>query len=63
MADFVSVQTKVEVCRDVKDNFLLALSIDGNADFLLTGDKDLLDIKQFGRTTIFTISNFLQVQH
>ncbi len=63
VADFVSVQTKVEVCRDVKDNFLLALSIDGNADFLLTGDKDLLDIKQFGRTTIFTISNFLQVQH
>lgn len=43
-ADFVSVQTKVNVCRDVKDNFLLSLSVDGKADFLLTGDKDILEL-------------------
>ena len=59
-ADFVKVQTKIEVCRDPKDNFLLSLSIDGNADFLLTGDKDLLDLTKFGETTIVTISAFLQ---
>jgi len=59
-ADFVKVQTKIEVCRDPKDNFLLSLSIDGNADFLLTGDKDLLDLIKFGDTTIITISDFLQ---
>ena len=59
-ADFVKVQTKIEVCRDTKDNFLLSLSIDGNADFLLTGDKDLLDLTKFGKTTILTISDFLQ---
>jgi len=58
-ADFVKVQTKVEVCRDPKDNFLLSLSVDGNADFLLTGDKDLLDIGKFGETSIVTISDFL----
>jgi putative PIN family toxin of toxin-antitoxin system len=59
-ADFVKVQSKVEVCRDLKDNFLLSLSIDGNADFLLTGDKDLLDLIKFGETRILTISNYLQ---
>ncbi len=59
-ADFVEVQTEVAVCRDPKDNFLLSLSVDGNADFLLTGDKDLLDIVKFGKTSITTISNFLQ---
>ena len=59
-ADFVKVKTKIEVCRDPKDNFLLSLSIDGNADFLLTGDKDLLDLIKFGETTIVTISAFLQ---
>ena len=59
-ADFVKVQTKIEVCRDPKDNFLLSLSVDGNADFLLTGDKDLLDLTKFGVTTIITISDFLQ---
>ena len=59
-ADFVKVQTKIEVCRDPKDNFLLSLSIDGNADFILTGDKDLLDLTKFGETTIINISDFLQ---
>lgn len=59
-ADFVKVQSKIEVCRDPKDNFLLSLSIDGNANFLLTGDKDLLDLTEFGETTIITISDFLQ---
>lgn len=59
-ADFVEVQSKVEVCRDLKDNFLLSLSLDGNADFLLTGDKDLLDLIEFGETRISTISNYLQ---
>jgi uncharacterized protein len=59
-ADFVKVQTKIEACRDPKDNFLLSLSIDGNADFLLTGDQDLLDLIKFGETTILTISDFLK---
>jgi len=59
-ADFVKVHTKVEVCRDIKDNFLLSLSIDGNADYLLTGDKDLLELEKFGETNIKTISSFLE---
>ncbi len=59
-ADFVKVQSKIEVCRDPKDNFLLSLSIDGSSDFLLTGDKDLLDLTKFGETIIITISDFLK---
>lgn len=58
-ADFVKVQTQIEICRDPKDNFLLSLSVDGNADYLLTGDKDLLELTKFGKTTIITISDFL----
>lgn len=60
-ADFVKVETITEVCRDPKDNFLLSLSLDGDADILLTGDKDLIDLKEFGKTKILTISNFLQI--
>lgn len=59
-ADLVNVHSKIEVCRDSKDNFLLSLSLDGNADYLLTGDKDLLDLNKFGKTTILTISEFLK---
>jgi len=59
-ADLVKVKTQITVCRDPKDNFLLALSIDGNADFLLTGDNDLLELTKIGETVIVTISDFLQ---
>lgn len=41
-AGVVNVKSKVEACSDSKDNFLLALSKDGNVDFHLTGDNDLL---------------------
>lgn len=58
-ADFVKVKSKIELCRDPKDNFLLSLSADGKADYLLTGDKDLLDLVNFGKTEILTISQFL----
>ncbi len=34
--------SEINACRDPKDNFLLSLSLDGNATHLLTGDKDLL---------------------
>ena len=46
-ADFVQVSSQIEVCRDKKDNFLLSLCVDASADFLITGDKDLLDRVHF----------------
>jgi uncharacterized protein len=54
------LETIDDICRDSKDNFLLSLSVDGNADFLLTGDKDLLELAKFGETRIITISDFLK---
>ena len=59
-AVLVKVSTTINVCRDPKDNFLLSLAIDGNADYLLTGDKDLLDLIKLGETEIITITNFLK---
>ncbi len=58
-AEFIEVTSKTEVCKDPKDNFLLSLSMDGNADFLLTGDNDLLILIKFRKTSIITISDFL----
>jgi uncharacterized protein len=58
--DLIEVASIVTVCRDSKDNFLLALAKDGKADYLLTGDKDLLELVQFGNTRIETIAVFLE---
>jgi putative PIN family toxin of toxin-antitoxin system len=57
--DLVEVESIVTICRDPKDNFLLALAKDGKADYLLTGDKDLLELKKFGKTKIKTITAFI----
>ncbi len=59
--EIIDVKSKVEVCRDPKDNFLLALAKDGSADFLITGDKDLLDIRQFEMTQILSYSTFKEI--
>lgn len=56
----VEVSSIVNMCRDPKDNFLLSLALDGKADFLLTGDKDLLELKSFKKTKILTITSFLK---
>lgn len=49
------VSSDIRECRDIKDNFLLNLAVDSNADFLVTGDSDLLDLKSIGNTEILTI--------
>ena len=58
-AIYINVASEVLACRDPKDNFLLALSVDGNATHLLTGDKDLLILKKFGKTRILTVTEYM----
>ncbi len=57
----IKIKSKVEICRDAKDNFLLALSKDAKADFLITGDKDLLILKKYGKTIILKLSDFIKL--
>ena len=57
----VEVVSNVEACRDPKDNFLLALARDGRADYLISGDLDLLDMKNFEDTRIVTFYEFEKV--
>ena len=58
-AEFIEVKSTIKVCRDPKDNFLLALAKDGKASHLITGDRDLLDMKRYKQTTIESFSTYL----
>lgn len=51
----VQVTTEINRCRDIKDNFLLSLAVDCSADYLVTGDNDLLDLGNINKTKIITI--------
>jgi uncharacterized protein len=55
------IQNIPEICRDPKDNFLLCLCDIGNADYLVTGDKDLLDLQEYKSTKIITASAFEEI--
>ncbi|BAB74120.1 putative toxin-antitoxin system toxin component, PIN family [Anabaena sp. FACHB-709] len=56
---FIIITTEVSICRDPKDNYLLALAKDSNANFLVTGDQDLLMIERFENTEIVTYQQLL----
>lgn len=58
---FYEVATTVSACRDEKDNFLLALAQESQADYLLTGDKDLLILKKFEQTNIITVATYKDI--
>jgi putative PIN family toxin of toxin-antitoxin system len=46
------------ICRDPKDDYLLALAKAGKAQLLVTGDADLLVLKKYGKTIIIKPADF-----
>jgi putative PIN family toxin of toxin-antitoxin system len=51
----IKTKSIINKCRDPNDNFLLELAIDGEADYLVSGDKDLLIIKKIKNCQIITL--------
>lgn len=56
----INVESRIEICRDPKDNFLLNLAVDGKADFLVTGDQDLLVLGKIKTTEILTFRKLIE---
>ncbi len=54
----IEITSNILICRDPDDNFFLNLAVDGNADYLITGDKDLLILEKINNTKIITIADF-----
>ena len=48
------------VCRDPDDDELLAIALAGKAEIILTGDKDLLTLKQFQGIKILSPRQFVE---
>lgn len=54
----VDLKTKTDICRDLKDNYLISLAIDSNADFLITGDNDLIVLTKVENTSMIKFNDF-----
>jgi len=48
-------------CRDPEDDFILGLIDKIKADYLITGDEDLLTIKTYRKTKITTLRQFWEI--
>ena len=51
-------QSLQSVCRDPDDDAILACALEARADYLVTGDVDLLELKVFRRIQIVTPRDF-----
>jgi len=55
------LSTPNAVTADSDDNAILACAVDGQADFLVTGDPHLLKLKSYSGIKIITPAIFLQI--
>jgi putative PIN family toxin of toxin-antitoxin system len=55
------IKSKYDLCRDAKDNFLLDLIEESKADYVVTGDADLLEIREFLTAKIITPKDFERI--
>jgi putative PIN family toxin of toxin-antitoxin system len=47
------------ICRDPADDWVIACAVIGDADVIVSGDRDLLDLGQVGQTQILSPRQFL----
>jgi putative PIN family toxin of toxin-antitoxin system len=57
--ELVEVSQQVTDCRDAEDNKFLELAISGKADYIVSGDNDLLVLNPFRGIPILTPREFL----
>ncbi len=53
--------TQVEIVRDPDDDKIIAAAVEGNADYIVSRDKDLLDLKQYQGIKIITPEKFMGI--
>ncbi|MHB8443274.1 MAG: putative toxin-antitoxin system toxin component, PIN family [Patescibacteria group bacterium] len=54
-------KVKILLSRDPLDNFILELAEESHANFIITGDKDLLILKHYKKTKIVSPTEFLKI--
>ena len=59
----IPVPLASDVCRDPDDVKVLGLAVASNADYIVTGDKDLLVLKSFQEIPILNPRSFSDILH
>jgi putative PIN family toxin of toxin-antitoxin system len=54
------IYEKINDCRDLKDNMILEEAVYGNAQYIITGDNDLLVLNPYKWIKIINLKDFIK---
>lgn len=58
--NIINPLSSINICRDPDDNKFLECAVDAKALYIVSGDKDLLDIKNYDEVKIITAKEFCE---
>jgi putative PIN family toxin of toxin-antitoxin system len=59
LSEMVLPSQTIQACRDEDDNRILECAVAGKADFIVTGDRDLLALHPFENIPVLTVRQFV----
>lgn len=61
MAETIKTESRLKALKDDTDNRMLECAADGRADLIVTGDKDMLQLKNYKGIKIISIRSYLEM--
>ena len=58
---FVEPMSNVKICRDPDDDKFISCAVDAKAYYIVSGDKDLLEIGKYKNIEIVTVAEFEKI--
>jgi len=60
--EILATTQRLQLLRDEPDNRILECAVAGRADLIVTGDRELLDLKQFDGIRIVPLRSYLDMK-
>ncbi|OGW54364.1 MAG: putative toxin-antitoxin system toxin component, PIN family [Nitrospirae bacterium RBG_13_43_8] len=61
LGELISPTRRISILRDEPDNRILECAVSGNADLIVTGDKDMLKLESFEKVNIVSLKKYLDL--
>ena len=62
MGEILATKQRLRLLTDDPDNRILECAVAGAADLIVTGDRELLDLKQFQGIRIVSLRSYLEMK-
>lgn len=59
--NFVNIKNELQFLRDPEDNYLIEIAIESDSKYIVTGDKDFLDVKNYIHIEFVNFNQFLNL--